>query len=184
LTAAARQQGPYQFTEGSFDVGRENQARHRDRPDQRRQVYGQAKRRPKDPPTKPVVIRPDPSAKTVIEVIDGDTIQRKGIVYRLVGFDTPERGDLAKCDDERQHAKAATGRLRRLVAGGDVYLTRVSCACRPGTEGTRNCNYGRLCASLSIGGRDVGQILIGEGLAHPALQVARNGDRGAMGVSG
>jgi hypothetical protein len=49
----------------------------------------------------------------------------------------------------------------------DPRLTRVVCACRPGLEGTQNCNFGRLCGSLSIGGRDVGSILIGEGLAHP-----------------
>lgn len=36
--------------------------------------------------------------------------------------------------------------------------------CLPaGAGGTPNCNYGRLCGSLTIGGRDVGQILIGEG---------------------
>src|SRR5439155_25000015 len=58
-------------------------------------------------------------------------------------------------------------RLRTLIAGGDGRLIRVACACRAGTEGTRNCNYGRLCGSLSIGGRDVGSILISEGLAHP-----------------
>src|SRR4051812_18529595 len=29
------------------------------------------------------------------------------------------------------------------------------------------CNYGRLCGSLTVGARDAGQILIGEGLAHP-----------------
>jgi hypothetical protein len=44
-----------------------------------------------------------------------------------------------------------------------------SIACHPGQEGTRNCNYGRLCGSLSIGGRDVGNILISEGLAHPYI---------------
>jgi len=40
----------------------------------------------------------------IIEVIDA--------VYRLVGFDTPERGDKARCDDERRRAEAATTRLR------------------------------------------------------------------------
>jgi endonuclease YncB( thermonuclease family) len=45
-------------------------------------------------------------------------------------------------------------------------LTRVACACRDGTEGTRRCNYGRLCGTLTVDGRDVGDVLIGEGLAH------------------
>jgi endonuclease YncB( thermonuclease family) len=102
-----------------------------------------------------------------IEVIDGDTVRFNGTVYRLVGIDTPERGDKARCDDERRRAEAATLRLGALIRSGDARLTRVACACRPGLEGTRNCNYGRLCGSLTIGGRDVGAILIGEGLAHP-----------------
>jgi endonuclease YncB( thermonuclease family) len=113
---------------------------------------------------------PGPSHRSVpsppIEVIDGDTVRFSGAVYRLVGFDTPERGDKARCDDERRRAETATTRLRALIASADARLTRVACACRPGQEGTRNCNYGRLCGSLSIGGRDVGNILIGEGLAH------------------
>jgi len=110
----------------------------------------------------------------IIEVIDGDTVRFDGAVYRLVGFDTPERGDKARCDDERRRADAATTRLRALIAGGDARLGRVACACRPGQEGTRYCNYGRLCGSLSIGGRDVGQILISEGLAHPYICGATN----------
>jgi endonuclease YncB( thermonuclease family) len=122
-------------------------------------------------PNRVVVLRPDPRPTPTqsgqIEVIDGDTVGFNGERYRLVGIDTPERGDKARCDDERRRAEAATTRLRALVASGDARLTRVACACRPGQEGTRNCNYGRLCGSLSIGGRDVGQILIGEGLAHP-----------------
>jgi endonuclease YncB( thermonuclease family) len=101
-----------------------------------------------------------------IEVIDGDTVRFNGAVYRLVGFDTPERGDKARCDDERRRAEAATTRLRALIGSGDARLTRVACACRAGLESTRNCNYGRLCGSLSIGGQDVGAILIGEGLVH------------------
>jgi hypothetical protein len=65
----------------------------------------------------------------------------------------------------RRRAENATHRLLDLIATGSARLTRVACACPPGQEGSRNCNYGRLCGSLTIGGRDVGQILIGEGLA-------------------
>jgi len=101
-----------------------------------------------------------------IDVIDGDTVRFEGAAYRLVGFDMPERGDKARCDDERRRGEAATTRLRALIGGGDARLIRVACSCLPGQEGTRYCNYGRLCGSLSVGGRDVGTILIGEGLAH------------------
>ncbi|MGZ5703024.1 MAG: hypothetical protein ACXWIM_19335 [Burkholderiales bacterium] len=60
-----------------------------------------------------------------IEVIDGDTVRFSSTVYRLVGFDTPERGDKARCDDERRRAEAATKRLRTLAASSDAHLTRV-----------------------------------------------------------
>jgi endonuclease YncB( thermonuclease family) len=115
------------------------------------------------------IIRPIPKLADPIEVIDGDTVRMKGTVYRLTGFDTPERGDKARCDDERRRAEAATARLRALLTSGNARLERVACACRPGQEGTQHCNFGRLCGSLTVGGRDVGQILIGEGLAHPYL---------------
>jgi len=100
-----------------------------------------------------------------IEVIDGDTIRRGGRVYRLVGFDTPETGRNARCERERTLGAAATRRLTGLLRGSGHVLTRVPCACHPGTEGTSACNYGRLCARLMVQGRDVGAILISEGLA-------------------
>jgi hypothetical protein len=56
-------------------------------------------------------------------------------------------------------------RLRSIVAAGRLSLDRVTCSCRPGTEGTPFCNYGRLCAVLKSAGQDVGAILIREGLA-------------------
>ena len=108
-----------------------------------------------------------PNSPITIFAVDGDTVRYQGMVYRLVGFDTPERGDKARCDDERRRAEAATKRLRELIAGGEPRLQRVACACRLGEEGTSHCNYGRLCGLLSVGGRDVGQLLIGEGLARP-----------------
>src|SRR5439155_24406799 len=82
-----------------------------------------------------------------IEVIDGDTVRMNGTPYRLTGFDTPERGDKARCEDERRRAEKATQRLRDLIATGNARLTRVACACQPGEEGTSRCNYGRLCGS-------------------------------------
>lgn len=100
-----------------------------------------------------------------IDIVDGDSIRSGRQVYRLVGFNTPESGDNAKCPRERALATEATRRLRELVAGGELDLRRVPCACPRGTEGTGQCNYGRLCGTLKVGGQDVGSILIDEGLA-------------------
>jgi nuclease-like protein len=111
---------------------------------------------------------PAPSLQSVrasIHVVDGDTVRSGGETYRLVGYNTPEQGTRAHCAQERALASQAKDRLLALVAGSDVALARVSCACPPGTEGTSDCNYGRLCGRLKADGRDVGQILIAEGLA-------------------
>jgi|KBSMisStaDraftv2_1062788.scaffolds.fasta_scaffold05662_4 endonuclease YncB( thermonuclease family) len=102
-----------------------------------------------------------------ITVVDGDTVRANGQTYRLVGFDTPESGSLARCERERKLADSATTRLRQLVANGQPALERVPCSCPPGTEGTQQCNHGRLCARLRAEGRDVGTILINEGIARP-----------------
>jgi endonuclease YncB( thermonuclease family) len=102
-----------------------------------------------------------------IEVVDGDTIRTGGRTFRLVGFDTPETGSRARCESERTLAAAASRRLRQLIVGGGLDLERVACSCRPGTEGTPACNHGRLCGTLTVRGRDVGLILISEGLARP-----------------
>lgn len=109
----------------------------------------------------------DPGAVS-FSVTDGDTIRldgaRKGM--RLVGFNAPEKRD-PLCERERQLGERATQRLRELVATGRTQVTQVGCACQPGTEGTDKCNYGRSCGILRVNGRDVGEILISEGLAVP-----------------
>ena len=99
-----------------------------------------------------------------IEVIDGDTIRVANETFRLVGFDTPETYR-AQCFSERELGNRATFRLRQLVAGGGLDLERVACSCRAGSEGTGGCNYGRSCVVLKARGRDVGSLLIAEGLA-------------------
>jgi endonuclease YncB( thermonuclease family) len=110
--------------------------------------------------------RRSPISTADILVVDGDTIRVSGVSYRLVGFDTPEKGDRARCDAERALAERATTRLRQLLALKGVTFTQIACACKPGTEGTHACNYGRRCGAVAVEGRDVGAILINEGLAH------------------
>ncbi len=100
-----------------------------------------------------------------ISVVDGDTISADGKHYRLIGIDTPESGPRAKCAAERDKAERATKRLAEIIAGGNLSLDRVSCNCPPNTEGTGACNYGRLCGMLKSNGRDVGLMLVAEGLA-------------------
>ncbi|MDK4724983.1 thermonuclease family protein [Rhizobium phaseoli] len=101
-------------------------------------------------------------------VTDGDTVHVVGDAAgtRLVGFNTPEKFS-PQCEYERQMGERASARLRELVAGGRTQLTKVACACAPGTEGTSKCNHGRSCGTLLVDGKDVGSILISEGLAVP-----------------
>ena len=103
-----------------------------------------------------------------IYVIDGDTIRvhHQKPDVRLVGFNAPETRR-AVCETEGELGAEATRRLRELVRANDLDFEFVPCACQPGTEGTQACNYGRRCGILKAKGRDVGAILIEEGLAVP-----------------
>jgi endonuclease YncB( thermonuclease family) len=106
----------------------------------------------------------EPIDRLAINVVDGDTITAHGTTYRLVGFDAPE-SYRAKCSSERDLGNKATFRLRQLIADGGLDLERVGCSCRPGTEETMACNYGRRCGVLRVRGKDAAEIMIGEGLA-------------------
>jgi endonuclease YncB( thermonuclease family) len=109
----------------------------------------------------------EPVAPSDIYVVDGDTIVVDGRRIRLVGFDAPELGGHAHCGIERMLAARATSRLRQIIRNGDdIDLRFVACSCRPGTESTMACNYGRACAYLTVDGKDVGDTLIDEHLAH------------------
>jgi len=90
-------------------------------------------------------------------VYDGDTVELKcggeSRTTRLVGFDTPETTEPG-CAEEAALGRQATLRLRELVASGPVTL-----------DGVGRDKYGRLLATLSVNGRDVGETLIEAGLA-------------------
>lgn len=100
-------------------------------------------------------------------ITDGDTIRlNDGTPVRLVGFNTPEKFE-PLCEREGRLGQQATDRLRELVQSGKSSVTMVPCACAPGTQGTKRCNFGRSCGILRVNGRDVGLTLVNEGLAAP-----------------
>jgi len=110
----------------------------------------------------------EPIAPERLYVVDGDTLRvDHGNPVRLVGYNAPEIRNHAECTAERDKGKEATRRLRELVAGGGLDLRYVTCSCPPGQQGTSSCNYGRRCAILRARGKDVGEVLIAEGLAVP-----------------
>ena len=92
-------------------------------------------------------------------VIDGDTLEDMSadITYRIENIDTPETGSRARCQAERDLGNRATQQARALVSSGDVEL-------RPTGRIDR---YGRTIAFVLIDGRDLGETMIGEGLARP-----------------
>ncbi|TIO29004.1 MAG: thermonuclease family protein [Mesorhizobium sp.] len=109
-----------------------------------------------------------PLARSQFTITDGDTIRLNGVAKgtRLVGFNAPESIE-PRCDAEGNLGRRAKARLKQLVATAKLELKMVPCSCPPGTEGTDACNYGRSCGFLVADGRDVGEVLMSEGLAVP-----------------
>lgn len=82
-------------------------------------------------------------------MIDGDTVEAGGVVYRLPNVDAAERG--APCAAGRAAAEDARWALARFLAGGRIEIAPTG----------RTCGWGRDCADLIVGGRSA----IEEGLA-------------------
>ena len=98
--------------------------------------------------------------------MDGDTLKVDGKSYRLTidgsdSFDTPETYR-AKCLAEKLLGEKATDRLRGLLAGG--YEVR---------DLGKTDRFGRSLWSVSVGGENIGEILIREGLAMPLINCPR-----------
>lgn len=101
------------------------------------------------------------SLVVALAVIDGDTVAAGGERIRIANIDAPEIYR-ARCDAERRLALVAKHRLAELLATGPVEIHRGD----PGTGRMRD-RHGRTLATLSIDGRDVGEIMIAEGIARP-----------------
>lgn len=97
--------------------------------------------------------------------VDGDTLRdANGTSYRLLGYDAPETYE-SKCAAERQRGLAARTRLQALTDLGSSVLT----------DSGRRDHYNRILATLTVNGKDVAAIMIGEHLARPYHGGRRNG---------
>lgn len=84
-------------------------------------------------------------------MLDGDTLEMDGIIYRLNGIDAPEHGQ--RCGNW-DCGSAATRELAELVANATV-------SCEP----IETDAYGRIIATCRADGRDLSAEMIDKGLA-------------------
>lgn len=86
----------------------------------------------------------------VTYVVDGDTLDVDRVRVRVLGIDTPERGQCGYAE--------AKARLRALVGGRRVTVVPA--------KGPARDRYGRELGYVDRNGLDAGRVLIAEGLAH------------------
>ena len=85
-----------------------------------------------------------------VRVVDGDTIRLGRERIRILGIDTPETQNRARCDAERRLAALATMTLKELIEGKHLSIQR------KGDD-----RFGRTLAYVRIReGADVGELLI------------------------
>src|SRR5258708_16900431 len=113
-----------------------------------------------------VVALPDDLAGQA-SVSDGDTLESHRTRIRLWGIDAPESSQLCRGEDSLQYrcgAKAANDL--------DAFIARRPVSCIPISLD----RYGRTVASCSVGGVDLGEWLVINGLALDWPQYSRGSD--------
>ena len=94
---------------------------------------------------------PEARSGRVAHVVDGDTLDIGGERVRVLGIDTPERGECGYAPASRATAELALGRVIQLEADE--------------TQAARD-RFGRTLAYVRLpDGRDLGEVLLRRGLA-------------------
>ncbi|WP_425624916.1 thermonuclease family protein [Agrobacterium radiobacter] len=92
-----------------------------------------------------------------VVVLDGDTIIVRGERIRIEGINAPELK--GKCYEEGVLARRARSRLMELLEAAKIDIER------NGSD-----RYRRTLATVSVGGTDLGHVLMREGLARKWVQ--------------
>ncbi|WP_395678736.1 thermonuclease family protein [Inquilinus sp.] len=87
-------------------------------------------------------------------VLDGDTVEIRGVRMRLLDIDTPEIFH-PRCPRENAVGAAAKVRLSELLAAGPIAVA----------DSGQLDDYGRSLVRIQVAEQDVGQVLLREGLA-------------------
>ena len=103
-------------------------------------------------------------AAGAISIVDGDTFDIGNERWRPTGYDAPEIRN-AKCPEERALGVAASFRLQHLISTAQTI--RATPKRRRVSGKLTKDKWGRQLGTLTVDGRDVGSILIAEGLARP-----------------
>jgi endonuclease YncB( thermonuclease family) len=88
-------------------------------------------------------------------VVDGDTFYLGGEKVRIAGIDAPETHP-PRCAEEARLGEAATQQLQALLNSGAVTMTSI--------DRDRD-SYGRRLRNVAVDGADVGEAMIGAGVA-------------------
>jgi endonuclease YncB( thermonuclease family) len=89
-------------------------------------------------------------------IIDGDTLEIHGTRIRLWGIDAPESSQLCRGADSNLYRCGANA-----ANDLDTFIARRPVSCTPVSED----QYGRSVAICSVGGADLGEWLVSNGLA-------------------
>jgi endonuclease YncB( thermonuclease family) len=110
----------------------------------------------------------NPYPVKVLRVIDGDTIEiearflppelKQKLSIRVLGVDTPEKGHRAQCPQEAALAERASAYTKSLIASGQPVEIDIVGWDKYG---------GRILGAVRVGGQDLTQGLIANGLARP-----------------
>jgi endonuclease YncB( thermonuclease family) len=88
--------------------------------------------------------------------VDGDTVRTTTDTYRVANIDAPETGGRARCASERALGARASERVATLLRTAErVVAVPVG----------RRDRYDRVVAYIVVDGRDLGEVLMAEGLA-------------------
>lgn len=100
-----------------------------------------------------------PGLAGIASVIDGDTIEIRGTRIRLFGIDAPERGQTCKTAAGESYFCGQTAAL----ALADLIRNQIV-TCDPKGVGASGATF----AACTVGGKDIGGWMVGEGLAFAA----------------